>query len=312
MLPNFKNGRPAWLVRLGLALYDQLAREGGLPKTRRLTKAEVAQLAPYLRPERLEQKVASGFLYYDAQMLDDVIVRVVAQAAIRLGATYAEQTRVEEVALDGEGFRVRLSSPQGGQVVRSRVVVNATGAWANANLLKWGVSPLVPCLFNVGSHLLRDLKTVQPPSCNTMTGACSFSFPGRGTGYSAPPSPRSRGRRTSGSAHRATGSISCGWLRGTSTSSSRRGIRESSSAASERFPSFRAQRGSGTVRCRTPGGSNPLRPPGISASWTVTSPACHGKRSWMRPCAICSPSMVASSLPTARCANRWGIGSPRA
>lgn len=167
VLPNFKSGRPAWLVRLGLALYDQLAREGGLPKARRLTKTEVAQLAPYLRPERLEQKVGSGFLYYDAQMLDDVIVRVVAQAAIRLGATYAEQTRVEEVASAGEGFRIHLSSPLGGQVVRSRVVVNATGAWANANLLKWGCSPRIPCLLNVGSHLLLNPEAVdaRPEDC---------------------------------------------------------------------------------------------------------------------------------------------------
>lgn len=167
VLPNFKGGRPAWLVRLGLALYDQLAREGGLPKARRLTKAEVAQMAPYLRRERLEQEVGSGFLYYDAQMLDDVIVRVAVQAATRLGATYAEHTSVEEVAPDGEGFRIHLSSPQGGHVVRSRVVVNATGAWANANLLKWGFSPLVPCLLNVGSHLLFNPEAVdaQPEDC---------------------------------------------------------------------------------------------------------------------------------------------------
>ncbi len=167
VLPNFKGGRPAWLVRLGLALYDQLAREGGLLKARRLTKAEVAQMAPYLRRERLEQEVGSGFLYYDAQMLDDVIVRVAAQAATRLGATYAEHTQVEEVAPDGEGFRIRLASPQGGQVVRSRVVVNATGAWANANLLKWGFSPRVPCLLNVGSHLLFTPEAVdaQPEDC---------------------------------------------------------------------------------------------------------------------------------------------------
>lgn len=167
VLPNFKGGRPTWLVRLGLALYDQLAREGGLPKARRLTKAEVAQIAPYLRRERLEQEAGSGFLYYDAQMLDDVIVRVAAQAAVRLGATYAEHTSVEEVAPDREGFRIRLSSPQGSHVVRSRVVVNATGAWANANLLKWGVSPRVPCLLNVGSHLLFKPEAVeaQPNDC---------------------------------------------------------------------------------------------------------------------------------------------------
>jgi glycerol-3-phosphate dehydrogenase len=154
VLPNVMGGRPAWLIRIGLALYDRLARQGGLPKARRLTKTEVGQMAPYLRRDRLEQDVQSGFLYYDARMLDDVIVRVAARAATRLGATYAVHTRVEEVAPHGGGFRVRLSSPEGRQVVTSRIIVNATGAWANANLLAWGCTPRVPCLLNVGSHLL--------------------------------------------------------------------------------------------------------------------------------------------------------------
>lgn len=167
VLPNFTGGRPAWLVRLGLALYDRLAREGGLPKARRLTNAEIAQMAPYLRRERLAQDVRSGFLYHDAQMLDDVIVRVAARAATRLGATYAERTRVEEVAPHGGGFRVRLASPEGRHAVTSRAIVNATGAWANANLLTWGYSPRVPCLLNVGSHLLLSPQAVgaAPEDC---------------------------------------------------------------------------------------------------------------------------------------------------
>ncbi len=167
VLPNVTGGRPAWLVRLGLALYDRLAREGGLPKARRLARTEIAQMAPYLRHEHLEQDVRSGFLYYDAQMLDDVIVRVAAHAASRLGVTYAEQTRVEEVAPDGGGFRVRLSSPEGRHVVTSRIVVNATGAWTNANLLTWGCTPRVPCLLNVGSHLLfaADAVGARPEDC---------------------------------------------------------------------------------------------------------------------------------------------------
>ncbi len=167
VLPNFTGGRPAWLVRIGLALYDRLARQSGLPKARRLTKAEIAQMAPYLRRERLDQDVRSGFLYYDAQMLDDVMVRVAARAATRLGATYAEHTRVEEVAPHGGGFRVRLASPEGRHMVTSRVVVNATGAWANANLLAWGYTPRVPCLLNVGSHLLfaPEAVSASPEDC---------------------------------------------------------------------------------------------------------------------------------------------------
>src|SRR5207249_306311 len=62
VLPNFRGGRPPWLVQAGLTLYDLLDRVSGLPSARRLTHAELAQMAPYLRPERIAQETGSAFL----------------------------------------------------------------------------------------------------------------------------------------------------------------------------------------------------------------------------------------------------------
>ena len=45
--------------------------------------------------------------------------------------------------------------------------MNAAGAWCNANLLRWGVTPRVPCLLDVGSHLLFRSQAVpaRPEDC---------------------------------------------------------------------------------------------------------------------------------------------------
>jgi len=167
ILPAFRQGRSAWLIRLGLALYDQLASGGGLPRSRRLTQGEIARLAPYFRRDQLDRGLRDVFLYYDAQMLDDVIVRLAARAASRLGATYAEQTRVEAITHVSEGYRVRLRSPNGAHEVTGRLVVNAAGAWANANLLRWNVRPRTVCLLNVGTHLVfsPDVVPAKPDDC---------------------------------------------------------------------------------------------------------------------------------------------------
>lgn len=167
VLPNFRGGRPPWLVRTGLTLYDLLDRVSGLPSARRLTHAELAHMAPYLRPERIAQEMRSAFLFYDAQMRDDVIVRLAVRAATRLGATYQEETRVEDVIKDEKGFCVKLASSRGPQEVTTKVIVNAAGSWCNANLLRWGVTPRVPCLLTVGSHLLFRPEAVpaRPEDC---------------------------------------------------------------------------------------------------------------------------------------------------
>lgn len=168
VLPVLPGGRSPRLVRLGLSLYDLFAGRGSpLPRARPLQRRQVLELAPYLRQGLIEREMTSAFLYYDAQMLDDVIVRLAARAAARLGATYAERTRVEDVKPAGTGFRVRLTAPQGGQEVTSRIVVNAAGAWCNATLLRWGFTPKVTCLLDVGSHLVfsPQVVPVSPEAC---------------------------------------------------------------------------------------------------------------------------------------------------
>ena len=166
VLPTFGTGRPTWLLRAGLWLYDHFAADGCLPPSRRLSPDELHRLAPYLgNPRRGGEHPA--YLYYDAQMLDDVIVRLVARAAVRLGASYAEQTEVQGVRPVNGGFRVQLRGPGSSQELTCRAVINAGGAWTTANLLRWGFQPRVTCLLNVGSHVVLAPSVIRadPGSC---------------------------------------------------------------------------------------------------------------------------------------------------
>lgn len=164
VLPVVKGGRPAWMLRSGLFLYDLLAGDGGMPASRSLSKDDLRAIAPYIRADKLENDIEKAFLYYDAQMLDDVIVRVAAAAAQKLGATLTENTRVTSVRQRAEGgFTVQLQRGENGhtQEVTARFVINAAGAWCNANLLRWGHVPKYATLLNLGSHLVLSSTAVR-------------------------------------------------------------------------------------------------------------------------------------------------------
>lgn len=173
VLPVFKGDRPAWMLRAGLFIYDSMAGDGGLPTSRRLSLNEMFEAAPYLKKSRIAEQTQGAFLYYDAQMLDDVIVRIAAEAAKRMGATYEENATVSKVEklADREGYRVVITNQQGSRELTARCVINASGAWNNANLIRWGILPRVRCLLNQGSHIIfkksavAKVKTEESAAC---------------------------------------------------------------------------------------------------------------------------------------------------
>ena len=124
-----------------LTLYDLT---GGLrigKRHRRITQAETLAHLPTLRTDRL----VAGFIYYDARADDARLTLTIARtAALDHGAVLANYTEVVGLVTDGSGAvrgaRVRPSVPgtgtdgatlDGELEVRARVVVNATGVWAD-------------------------------------------------------------------------------------------------------------------------------------------------------------------------------------
>ncbi len=134
VLPHHPGLRPAWLLRLGLFLYDHLGGRKLLPGAR----------AVDLRTDPAGKSLASGFRrafeYSDCWVDDARLVVLNAQDAARLGATIHTRRRfLGAVRRDGL-WRLTVEDIDTGRqaIVRARAVVNAAGPWV-ADVLSKGL-----------------------------------------------------------------------------------------------------------------------------------------------------------------------------
>lgn len=125
VLPHVPGLRPRWMIRAGLAMYDNLYRRKAIPGSRSvdLTRDPAGEpLAPAL---------TSGFSYYDCWVDDSRLVLLNAQAAVSKGADVLTGTRVTSIIRDGRAWRVTLLSGNTERVITARALVNAAGPWAD-------------------------------------------------------------------------------------------------------------------------------------------------------------------------------------
>ncbi|MGH2738903.1 MAG: glycerol-3-phosphate dehydrogenase/oxidase [Actinomycetota bacterium] len=122
-----KRRAPRAVIRTGLWIADRLAGRRGIHPHRRVDEVEGARLAPGLpRP-------SGGLVYYDAKTDDArLTIEVLRQAAAR-GALLANHTEVEGLIGQGTISGAHAVDRLGGSPleVRARMVVNATGVWAD-------------------------------------------------------------------------------------------------------------------------------------------------------------------------------------
>jgi glycerol-3-phosphate dehydrogenase len=123
VLPHHAGLRPAWMLRLGLLIYDHLGGRKILPPTRTLDLAADPAGAP-LRPE-----YRRGFEYSDCWVDDARLVVLLARDAAARGATILTRTRFERAAREGEEWRVEIDEGGVARSVAARAVVNAAGPW---------------------------------------------------------------------------------------------------------------------------------------------------------------------------------------
>ncbi len=130
VLPLHKGLRPAWLLRLGLFIYDHLGGRKILPGTRSLD----LRSDPAGRPIRDVYKRA--FEYSDCWVEDSRLVVLNARDAVRQGADIRTRTRCEQAERDGDVWRISLSTGDNGasETVLARGLVNAGGPWVDTIL----------------------------------------------------------------------------------------------------------------------------------------------------------------------------------
>ena len=127
--PANRAGRPAWLIRLGIFLYDHLARREILDASRgvRLRKSPLG--------EPLQPQFTQGFVYSDGWVDDARLVVLNAIDAMNHGAVILTRTRCTRAQRHADHWQVDLQA-QGGAAasVRAKALVNAAGPWAESFL----------------------------------------------------------------------------------------------------------------------------------------------------------------------------------
>ena len=121
VLPHQPHLRPAWMIRAGLFLYDNLGRRKKLSASRGLRFGDDSPLKP---------DITRGFEYSDCWVDDARLVVLNAMAAREKGAHIHTRTQCLSARRVGEIWHVELQREDGRCFsLRARALVNAAGPW---------------------------------------------------------------------------------------------------------------------------------------------------------------------------------------
>jgi glycerol-3-phosphate dehydrogenase len=152
---------PKWMYGVGLAMYDALAWKWAHEAQ---TKAEIIKHVPALAGSKVE----GGYRYFDAQTDDARLTLRVLREAVRQGGTAINYVKAEKLlrTADGavRGVVLRDTAPDAKSrtaEVQGKVVINATGAWADELRGELGQEKRLRRIR--GSHLTFKLERVPLP-----------------------------------------------------------------------------------------------------------------------------------------------------
>ena len=124
VLPHSPEQRPAWLVRLGLFLYDHLGGRKTLPGCRNIDLRRDPEGKP-IRPE-----FTRAFEYSDCWVDDARLVSLNALDAKERGATVMTRTAATAARRVKDAWEVAFTAADGRQSkVRAKAIANAAGPW---------------------------------------------------------------------------------------------------------------------------------------------------------------------------------------
>ncbi|MEX3010152.1 glycerol-3-phosphate dehydrogenase [Hoeflea sp. TYP-13] len=159
VLPHHKGLRPAWLLRLGLFLYDHLGGRKLLPTTKVLNmKSDPAG-------EPLKPVFDSAFEYSDCWVNDARLVALNAQDAAERGAEIKTRAKVTRVLRADGIWHIELEDLGSGNTstVKARVLINAAGPWVDEVLRSaTGRAEIRNVRLVQGSHIVIRKKFPDP------------------------------------------------------------------------------------------------------------------------------------------------------
>ncbi|PRY76900.1 glycerol-3-phosphate dehydrogenase [Yoonia maritima] len=125
IMPWLKGRRPAWLIRFGLFMYDNLGGRKILPATTTVDLRSGPEGAP------LDDKFAKAYEYSDCWIEDSRLVVLNARDAVARGAQIMTRTKVIKADRVDDLWEVIVEDLDTNEtkVVRARMLINAAGPW---------------------------------------------------------------------------------------------------------------------------------------------------------------------------------------
>jgi len=123
VMPWMRGRRPAWLIRLGLFMYDNLGGRKILPATRTIDLKTDVVGTPLL------DKFAKAFEYSDCWIEDSRLVVLNARDAEQRGAQIWTRTKVISAERVGDLWKITVEKNGQLSVSHARMIVNSGGPW---------------------------------------------------------------------------------------------------------------------------------------------------------------------------------------
>jgi glycerol-3-phosphate dehydrogenase len=152
VLPHHAGLRPAWLLRLGLFLYDHIGGRNLLPPTRSVDLTRDVVGRPLI-PNRYTR----GFEYSDCFVDDARLVILSARDAADHGAVIRTRSRAVEIRQAEGIWKVTVENTMNGEraTISARALVNAGGPWVEDVLAAGaGVNARAKVRLVQGSHIV--------------------------------------------------------------------------------------------------------------------------------------------------------------
>jgi glycerol-3-phosphate dehydrogenase len=159
VLPHAEGLRPAWLLRLGLFLYDHIGGRKLLPPARTLDMKRDTAAKP------LKPLFSKAFEYSDCWVNDARLVVLNARDAADRGATIRSRARVVSARREADHWRIGVEDVWSGEVeeVQARLVINAAGPWVDRVLAgAVGQNDVHNVRLVKGSHIVVPKKFDDP------------------------------------------------------------------------------------------------------------------------------------------------------
>jgi glycerol-3-phosphate dehydrogenase len=126
IIPYVDKIRPAWLIKMGLFLYDNLGGKTIIPKS---TTLDISKKLPNI----LKKKYKTGFQYFDVQIDDKKLTKLNIKSAKKYKAKILEYNKVKKAEINDNEWIIHL---QKGERIKSKILINASGPWINETLKK--------------------------------------------------------------------------------------------------------------------------------------------------------------------------------